>query len=147
MPKEIEHKFLIHSERLPALGEGKRLIQGYLSVRPTVRVRIVSSGGASKAYLTIKGPGFVERDEFEYEIPVDHAKQMLQLCGKVVLEKIRYVLDGWEIDQFQGRHQGLWLAEYELHAPGQTLPTLPDWIKEDVTGNPAYSNGSLALRE
>ena len=146
MPKEIEYKFLVHADRLPALGQGKRLVQGYLSLRPTVRVRIVSGVKDTHAFLTIKGPGFIERDEFEYEIPVDHAQQMLPLCGKVVLEKIRYEVDGWEIDEFLGQHHGLWLAEYELHAPGQSLPPLPDWIKEEVTGNSAYSNGSLASK-
>jgi len=146
MPKEIEHKFLIHADRLPELGAGRSFVQGYISVRPTVRIRIATAGDASIAYLTIKGPGFVERDEFEYEIPVEHARQMLPLCGTAVLEKIRYVHDGWEIDQFLGRHQGLWLAEFELHAPGQELPPLPAWIKQDVTGNPAYSNGTLALQ-
>ncbi|MEI6234130.1 MAG: CYTH domain-containing protein [Planctomycetota bacterium] len=146
MPKEIEYKFLIHPERLPALGPGRTFIQGYICPRPTVRVRISTSGTTSIAYLTIKGPGLIERDEFEYEIPVDHARQMLPLCGKAVLEKIRYVHNGWEIDEFLGRHKGLWLAEYELHSADAKLPPLPDWIKEDVTGRTEYSNSTLALQ-
>ncbi len=146
MPKEIEHKFLVHTDLLPPLGDGKKLIQGYLCARPTVRVRIVTTKSSATAYLTIKGPGLVERDEFEYEINVDHAREMLPLCGKVILEKIRHVVDGWEIDEFLGRHHGLWLAEYELHSPDQKLPPLPKWVGDEVTGNPAYSNSTLALQ-
>lgn len=147
MPKEIEHKFLVNTDLLPPLGDGKKFVQGYLSARPTVRVRIVSTSGSATAYLTIKGPGFLERDEFEYEIPVDHARQMMPLCGKAVIEKIRHVIDGWEVDEFLGRHHGLWLAEYELHSVDQPLPPLPPWVREEVTGNSAYSNATLALQQ
>ncbi len=145
MPKEIEHKFLVRRRHLPKLAAGKSLIQGYLSTRPTVRVRIVSNAEGSTAYLTIKGPGGISRDEFEYEIPVEHAREMLALCGALVVEKTRYEMDGWEIDEFQGRHHGLWLAEYEMDSIDEKLPPLPEWIGTEVTGDPNYTNGCLAV--
>jgi adenylate cyclase len=146
MPKEIEHKFLVHHAKLPKLGQGKQLVQGYLSTHPTVRVRIATSGKSSQAFLTIKGPGLKSRDEFEYKIPLAHAKQLLKLCGNAVLEKKRYEVDGWEIDEFSGRHEGLWLAEYELESARAKLPKLPDWIDIEVTTDPNYSNASLAMQ-
>jgi CYTH domain-containing protein len=146
MPREIEHKFLIHPECLPKLPAGERIIQGYLSTQPTVRVRLVSRGKKSAGFLTIKGPGFRSRAEYEYPIPPQDARELLKLCGHVKLEKIRYKFDGWEIDRFLGAHKGLWLAEFELKHTRQKLPPLPDWIDREVTGDARYSNSNLALR-
>src|SRR6185503_14369373 len=113
---------------------GRKFVQGYLSTKPTVRVRLSTLGKSSKAYLTIKGPGLRSRDEFEYSIPAADAKQLLKLCGRHVLEKIRLDYHGWEIDKFLGRHKGLWLAEYELKSSRAKLPKLPPWVGKEVTG-------------
>lgn len=149
MPKEKEHKFLFKAKHFSPEDElrisrwsPKEIVQGYLSTKPTVRVRLVND---SKAFLTIKGAGKFERDEFEYPIPLDHAREMLAMCGKQVVEKVRYELDGWEIDVFSGRHDGLVLLEYEL-APGKRLPKkLPKWVGKEVTQDARYSNANLAI--
>jgi len=148
MPSEIEHKYLIQPKALPRpLPAGKRIVQGYLSLTPAVRVRIASLKGTTKAYLTIKGPGLRQRSEFEYEIPVAHARQLMKLCGAHTLSKIRYQLGNWEVDQFVGRHKGLWLAEYELPSIKARMPKLPEWIDREVTGDKRYVNTSLVLQQ
>jgi len=144
MPKEIEHKFLVNVSKLPRpLPRGVKMVQGYLSSNPTVRVRLIS-GKKSVAYLTIKGAGLRERDEFEYEIPVAHARTLLKMCGARTLSKVRRRLGGWELDQFTRRHKGMWLAEFELSSRRSKLPKLPEWVGVEVTGDGRYSNSALA---
>jgi adenylate cyclase len=144
MPSEIEHKFLVRPQLLRPLPRGERLRQGYLCTEPAVRVRLVTRGKTSKAFLTIKGRGLRERAEYEYPIPVADARKLLKMCGAVVLEKIRRRIGRWEVDEFLGRHRGLWLAEYELRSRREKLPKLPAWIEREVTGDPQYANSRLA---
>ena len=122
-----------------------KCLQGYLnSVRErTVRVRI--AGG--KGYLTIKGIRVgASRPEFEYEIPVEDAEMLLDLCEKPLIEKNRYrVVEGdftWEIDEFFGENRGLVIAEIELEHEDQEF-SIPDWIGKEVTDDPRYYNASL----
>src|SRR5262249_41481446 len=115
MPQEIEHKFLVHHERLPRrLPSGKSILQGFVCAQPVVRVRVTREKGKEKAFLTVKGKGLRVRAEFEYPIPVRDAKQLLKLCGKRTISKIRRRFGPIELDEFKGRHSGLWLAEIEL---------------------------------
>ena len=144
MPLEIEHKFLVRPQLLRPLQQGKRLLQGYLCTQPAVRVRIVSGGKKREAFLTIKGKGLRSRAEYEYKIPVADGRALLKMCGAVTLEKIRRRIGRWEVDEFLGRHRGLWLAEYELRRASEKLPKLPPWIGREVTGDPAYTNSRLA---
>lgn len=148
--KEIERKFLVHTELLPELPEGCQLVQAYLSLSPTVRARTeVTPAGARRGYLTIKGPGLVGRDEFEYEIPYEEAFQLIRLSQWSAVSKVRHRLpiDGtglaWEIDVFDGANAGLIVAEIELPSAQTTFPH-PAWLGEDVSRNSAYKNSSLA---
>lgn len=147
MALEIERKFLVDEKNFPAqiLINGEKISQGYLSVEParTVRVRIKGERG----FLTIKSVNVgIVRQEFEYEIPIKDAEEILKLCEKV-LEKIRYKVEYaghiWEIDIFGGRLAGLILAEVELTAPKEILE-LPDWLGDEVSDNPKYFNSNLA---
>jgi adenylate cyclase len=150
MPVEIEHKFLVHTKHLPKkLPAGEHLQQGYLSVDPAVRIRIITPAGKGKkprAVITIKGKGLRERAEFEYAIPLADAKILLALCGEKTIEKTRYKIKGWELDEFHGRHQGLWLAEYELKSAKAQLPALPPWIAKEVTEDRRFTNSQLSLK-
>jgi adenylate cyclase len=147
MAKEIEHKFLVQTSKLPkSLPRGKRLEQGYLCAKPAVRVRTIIKGRRKRAYLTIKGKGKRVRAEFEYEIPFRDAQKLLQLCGDLVLSKIRYDIGRWELDEFRGRHKGLWLAEIELKSEREKLPRLPAWVGREVTDDPRYFNVALAAK-
>jgi adenylate cyclase len=149
MAREIERKFRVKRDRLPeqALRQGKRLWQGYLSYEPSVRVRL--SEGSSKqsgAWITIKGAGTLSRDEFEYEIPIEDARALLTLA-KSSLKKVRYVIregsHDWEVDEFEGPHSGLWLAEVELDSEDEAFER-PDWVGDEVTNDPRYANSALA---
>jgi adenylate cyclase len=145
-PVEIERKFLVRSDEWREGAQGETICQGYLnSVKErTVRVRI----SGDKAFLTIKGPAInLTRPEFEYEIPVTHANQMLdELCEQPLLKKTRYKVlhDGktWEVDEFHGANDGLVVAEIELDSEDETIRH-PEWVGTEVTKDPKYFNSSL----
>ncbi|HYF51283.1 MAG TPA: CYTH domain-containing protein [Planctomycetota bacterium] len=146
MPTEIEHKFLVRRERLPRrLPAGERMIQGYLSLDPAVRVRLITKNRRQRAFLTIKGKGLRVRAEFEYPLPVADAKKLLKLCGNRLIEKTRRRFGPVELDEFHGKLAGLWIAEIELPSAQAKLPALPDWIGHEVTDDPRYTNVKLAL--
>src|SRR5215468_296205 len=142
MGKEIERKFLVRREQLPReLPEGDQLEQGYLSVEPTVRVRLVTGpDGTRHAELTIKGKGFLTRPEFNYPIPAEDAEALLAICSRS-LRKVRRKLGRFELDHF--RERDLWLAEIELSDERERFDR-PAWLGEEVTSDPSYANSSLA---
>ena len=147
MGVEIERKFLVHVELLPALPEPERFAQGYLSTDPAVRVRLIDApGGVRSARLTIKGRGLISRAEFEYAIPPADAEQLLRLCVRA-LRKERHRLGRWEIDRFEdvkaANGAPLWLAEIELSSEGEAFEK-PVWLGAEVTSDSAYANSSLA---
>ncbi|MBR0260306.1 MAG: CYTH domain-containing protein [Selenomonadaceae bacterium] len=145
MVLEIERKFLVDKREMHKLTflTEELIAQGYLSSNPTVRVRIKGNRG----FLTIKSSTKgITRKEFEYEIPTDDAEELLKLCGRNVLKKIRRTIehDGhiWEIDFFMGRHSGLVLAEVELNSAEEFIK-LPDWVTREVSGDSRYYNSNL----
>ena len=142
MGLEIERKFLVKKELLPKqLPEGDELEQGYLSVEPTVRVRLVTGhDGTRHAELTIKGKGMLSRAEFNYPIPPADAEALLRLCGRS-LRKVRRKLGRWDLDHFRTRD--LWLAEIELKSEDERFDR-PPWLGNEVTEDPVYSNTRLA---
>ncbi len=147
MAIEIERKFLIKNDQWRGLAQGSVYRQGYIPTQDytTVRVRTVGDRG----YLTIKGKNTgMSRLEFEYEIPLPDADQILtSLCQPPLIEKYRYRIEfagkTWEVDEFLGDNQGLILAEIELSREDEIVE-LPDWIGEEVTGDRRYYNVNLA---
>ena len=146
MGKEIERKFLVKKGMWRPGGKGNLYRQGYLSTvkERVVRVRVTGD----KGFLTIKGVtvGF-SRLEFEYEIPLRDAHQMLDtLCERPLIEKTRYWVEHegliWEIDVFLEDNEGLLLAEVELESETQQF-NLPDWVGEEVSEDPRYFNANL----
>ena len=146
MAKEIERKFLVKGDAWRSLAEGVSYRQGYLNSQKerTVRIRTVGE----KAYLTVKGPTRgVTRTEFEYEIPYEDCLAMLEeLAEKPIIEKKRHRIPAgsyvWEVDEFFGVNEGLILAEIELPSEDAVFEK-PDWIGEEVSGDPRYFNSSL----
>jgi len=146
MGKEIERKFLVKGNRWKEISTGVLFRQGYLSTvkERTVRVRTIDN----KGFLTIKGITVgATRPEYEYEISVSDANEMLDsLCEKPIIEKNRAKIEYkgliWEVDEFFGENEGLVFAEVELESEEQKIE-LPDWIGEEVTGNPMYFNSNL----
>jgi adenylate cyclase len=148
MSREIERKFLVRVDALPAEAHvgGARFEQGYLSTDPAVRVRASEEGGVSRAWLTIKGPGTIDRLELEYEIPIADARAMLPLCKAVltkVRRRIRVGAHTWDTDEFTGAHAGLWLAEVELASIDEAFER-PSWIGDEVSSDARYTNAALA---
>lgn len=152
MGKEIERKFLVDAKNLEFLKgvEPTEISQGYLSKErlATVRVRIAGV----KSYLTIKGPatGLV-CDEFEYEIPLSDAKEMLQNnCDGGVISKMRYEIPVddfiFEVDVFGGKLRGLVVAEVEIPSEDTEI-TLPTWAGKEVSLDFRYKNSFLASAE
>jgi len=144
MGKEIERKFRVIKDTWRNV-KGTRYRQGYLNSakKRNVRVRTMED----KAYLTIKGIAIgASRMEFEYEIPLQDADELLEICEKPLIEKTRYkVQEGgfvWEVDEFFRENQGLIVAEVELASEDQKFPK-PDWVGEEVTGDPRYFNSNL----
>jgi adenylate cyclase len=146
MAKEIERKFFVKSDSWRCQEAGKRYRQGYLSTAKERTVRVRTAGDTG--YLTIKAISVgASRSEYEYEIPVADANEMLdRLCERPLIEKTRYRVphDGlvWEIDEFEGENSGLIVAEVELKDEHQSV-TLPDWVGQEVTGDPRYFNTNL----
>jgi adenylate cyclase len=114
-----------------------------------VRTKADGSTALTHAYLTIKGASTgITRAEYEYEIPVADATELLdQLCQQPLIEKHRYTLtyEGmtWEVDEFFGENQGLIVAEIELERPDQPFAQ-PPWLGEEVTADPRYFNAALS---
>lgn len=144
MATEIERKFLVKDDTFRALAsKSERITQAYLSVRPesTVRVRIKGNN----AYLTVKGRNNGAcRKEWEYPISAKDAREMIDECsGSTVVDKTRYMVGDWEIDEFHGRLDGLIVAEIELSDPDQEI-TLPEFIGREVTDDTRYYNSVLS---
>ncbi len=146
MGVEIEKKYLVRGTAWKEGARGVHYRQGYLSSQPgrTVRVRAVED----KGYLTIKGlSSGAARPEYEYEIPVGEATEMLRnLCEQPIIEKVRYKIPYagllWEVDEFLGENAGLIVAEVELADENQPV-SLPPWAGAEVTADPRYYNASL----
>ncbi len=145
---EIERKFLVRSEKFKTQSTKKfRIIQGFLNTHPerTLRIRI----RGNQAFLTIKGKSSksgLRRFEWEKEIPVVEAEELMKLCEPGIIEKMRYLVEigqhTFEVDEFFGQNQGLIVAEIELDSENETFEK-PEWLGEEVTGEQCYYNSQL----
>lgn len=150
MGVEIERKFLVDPQKWEQFEkpEGKPYKQGYLVNEKHKTVRIRTAG--DQAFITIKGAteGFT-RKEFEYEIPLKDARELLKNFDLQGIEKTRYriPLGGkvWEIDVFSGGNEGLIVAEIELKSETDEFEK-PDFLLEEVTDDARYYNSNLVLQ-
>ena len=146
MAIEIERKFLLlNSDWRKEIYDQQKISQGYLSSNPdrTVRIRISDQ----KGIITIKGKSHgTSRAEYEYEIPLKDAEELIGLCEKPTIEKTRYLVSYesklWEIDEFEGDNNGLIVAEVELENESEK-PMLPSWIGKEVSSEKRFFNASL----
>jgi len=148
MPKEIERKFLVKGTYKQFASSQIRIIQGYLSSVPerAVRVRISDK----KGFLTIKGIGNdsgTSRYEWEREIPLQEAKELMLLCEDGIIDKTRFLVPEttgltFEVDEFYGVNQGLVMAEIELPSENYAFEK-PSWLGMEVTGDAKYYNVCL----
>lgn len=145
---EIERKFLVKKGDAykSAAFSSSHIQQGYIPADgATVRIRTRDD----KAYLTIKGKsvnGGMTRYEFEKEIQMDEAQQLLLLCKGGVIDKRRYLVKSgnhtFEVDEFYGDNEGLVMAEVELAEENEAFDK-PDFIGMEVTGDKRFYNSHL----
>ncbi len=146
--QEIERKFLVTGDFKKHATKQTKIVQGFLSTVPerTVRVRIKGDRG----FLTVKGIGNqsgASRFEWEKEISVEDAQDLLAICEPGVIDKTRFIVPAgnglvFEVDEFYGTNEGLTVAEIEL--PSEDTPfEKPDWLGEEVTGDVRYYNSML----
>ncbi len=146
---EIERKFLVTSNgyRKEAIAK-ERIVQGFLNTHKERTVRVRISGGFG--YLTIKGKSNVSgtsRFEWETEISVEDAENLLELCEEGIIEKTRFKIPLGnhilEVDEFHGDNHGLIIAEVELTDEKEIFER-PDWLEKEVTGDVKYYNSQLS---
>lgn len=149
MAIEIERKFLVTGEYKHLSHKSLQIKQGYISPADrgrNVRIRIQED----KGYITIKGPSIdgVSRYEWEKEIPLQEAQELINICNVGIIEKTRYLINvgqhTFEVDEFHGKNRGLVIAEIELSRPDETF-LKPSWLGEEVTGNSRYYNSALSI--
>lgn len=149
MSQEIERKFLVLNNDFIAKSYDNDIIkQGYLSSDPDRSVRVRLKG--ESAYLTIKGKTSgdgISRYEWEREIRVSDAEELLLLCEPGIIEKVRYYVlveeNVFEVDIFWGDNNGLIVAELELNDEKEQF-SRPEWLGEEITGDERYYNSALA---
>ncbi len=148
MGVEIERKYLVLTDIFIKNLEGELYEQGYLNSdkKRVVRVRLSAEG----AFITIKGlPKGLIRPEYEYEIPEDDARFLLDnICEQPIIVKTRYKLQFdkhiWEVDKFHGENDGLVVAEIELERIDETFQK-PEWVGEEVSNDWRYFNSNLLI--
>jgi CYTH domain-containing protein len=146
---EIERKFLVTSNLYKSEAFKKeKIVQGFLNTNKSRTVRIRIKG--DKGFLTIKGESSndgLSRFEWEKEIPITEAENLLKICEKGVVEKIRYEVrlgnHIFEVDEFCGDNNGLVIAEVELKSETEEFKK-PNWLGKEVTGDIKYYNSQLS---
>ena len=150
---EIERKWMVRGwpQGLPLL-ETYRMDQGYISVRPTVRIRRAAlQGGRTALVLCFKGAGTLSREEIETEIDADLFARLEHLIGKPLIKKERrsYRLpDGLTLEVNcvdKGLPTAFWYAEVEYKTEAQARDPaavgLGDYLSDECTGKPGSSMG------
>ncbi|MCG2419973.1 CYTH domain-containing protein [Aequorivita sp. F47161] len=147
--QEIERKFLVTSEAFKNEAHKRtHIVQGFLNANPerTVRIRTRANDG----FLTVKGKANksgLSRFEWEKQISLSEAEDLLHLCEPGIIEKTRYEVSSgdhtFEVDEFKGENEGLIIAEIELGSENEPF-SKPEWLGEEVTGNIKYYNSQLS---
>jgi adenylate cyclase len=148
MATETERKFLVKSEFRQLAVKEFEIIQSYLAIDPdkTIRLRIADD----KAFFTVKSrpkKNSITRNEWEVQIPLSDAEEMMRICVPGRIVKTRYLVPSgkhtFEVDVFHEKNEGLIIAEIELNSDDELFDK-PSWLGEEVTGMPQYYNANLA---
>jgi len=149
MAQEIERKFLVENTNFKRnVRKAVRIRQGFLSSVPEriVRIRIKEE----KAFITVKGlsnKSGISRYEWEKEIQLNEALELMDLCEPGIIDKTRYLIDAgkhtFEVDEFYGDNKDLIIAEIELDDENEDFEK-PEWLGKEVTGDIRYYNAYLS---
>jgi CYTH domain-containing protein len=149
MAFEIERKFLVKGDYKDSVTKSDHIVQGYIATLGSKTVRIRIRG--DKGYITIKGKSNatgVSRFQWEKEIPLGDAVQLMDLCDGGVVEKVRHLVPfaghTFEVDEFLGDNSGLTVAEVELRSEDEVFDR-PSWLGEEVTQDRRYRNSNLLV--
>lgn len=147
MALEIEHKFLVIKEQVPTASHTIKMIQGYIPTAPLMAVRVRVENDIARLAVKAKKSELV-RFEYEYEIPMQDALEMLEnLCEKPLIQKTRHIIPignhKWEVDFFEGENKGLVVAEIELKTEDEAFE-IPSWVTRNVTDKKEYRNNFLS---
>ena len=139
--------------------ERYQMDQGYISVRPTVRIRREAlEGGPTALVLCFKGAGTLSREEIETEIDGALFGKLERLIGKPLIHKERrgYALPGGltlEVNCVDpGQPTAFWYAEVEFESEAQALAWDPaaaglgTYLRDECTGRPGASMGEYWIR-
>ena len=147
MPLEIERKFLVISDTYKENSKSSYIKQTYLSVTEKMSIRVRIDGIQGSLAIKSKVSDRVNR-EYEYSIPIDEARSLMNLGDLPIIIKTRYLVEyegwTWEVDEFHDNNDGLIVAEIELEAENDIFK-LPPWIGEEVTADYRYLNSNLAI--
>ncbi|MCJ0742382.1 CYTH domain-containing protein [Pedobacter montanisoli] len=150
MAIEIEHKYLVNLDIWKNIIPDKsvEIRQAYLQTDPekTIRIRTKDKSG----FITIKGKTVgASRLEFEYEIPIADANELINAFCSNLIEKTRHIVTHdsniWEVDEFKGLNEGLIVAEIELTSEDEKY-SIPNWLDKNVTDDPRYTNSNLTIK-
>lgn len=147
MGLEIERKFLVKGKFEHLAVKKSRIQQAYFSTDPKriIRLRITENKGVITFKSKLQGGSF-SRNEWEFEIPLKDAEEMIKICLPGIIDKTRYYIPAgkhvFEVDLFHGKNEGLVIAEIELSAETEEFEK-PEWLDEEVTGKKEYYNSNL----
>ncbi len=150
MATEIEHKFLVFKNIWEKVIPDKsvEIKQAYLLTDPEKTIRVRTKGNSG--FITIKGKsnGAI-RLEFEYEIPIEDANELINKFCSNLIEKTRHIVihddNNWEVDEFKGLNEGLIVAEIELTSEDEKY-SIPNWVDKNVTDDLRYANSNLTIK-
>lgn len=151
---EIEKKFLVKEIpfELDKL-EKEEIEQGYLCIKPTVRIRKSNN----EYFLNYKWKNKNIEDisaihNIEYEMPLtkENYEHLLPKVDDYMIIKTRYIVpleDGHvvELDVFKGNLEGLMFAEIEFKDDNDVSSfIMPEWLGKDITTDKFYDNTLLS---
>ena len=145
---EIERKYLIERDKLPICYNKysyHEIEQAYLCTEPVIRVR----KSDDEYYMTYKSKGLMVREEYNLPLTSEGYGHLLAKADGSIIRKKRYLIPyekyTIELDIFEGKHEGLILAEVEFETEEQANVFVPpDWFGEDVTFSSKYHNSTLS---
>ncbi len=147
MPLEIERKYLIISNEYRNNSTFTKITQAYLSISDKMAIRIRINGLQASLAIKSKISERINR-EYEYNIPIDEARSLMNLDSLPMINKVRYQVEYenhiWEVDEFHGKNDGLVIAEIELEDEFEEFKE-PPWLGKEVTADTRYLNSNLAV--
>ena len=146
MPLEIERKYLVTSGAYKAGAKSVEITQVYLTIQDNLAIRVRIEEHHASIAIKSKISERVNR-EYEYNIPLDEARSLMNLSQHSAITKTRHLVDYknhlWEVDEFHEDNQGLVVAEIELEDENEVFEK-PDWLDNEVTSDYRYMNSNLS---